>query len=252
MQGSNFNPPPAQSGPGRPLNSLGFSRHTRPSFGTPLAMLLYMVNAAKGRFFALLLLPLLLVGCGKGDESRAVAELGTGDIRWAAFPVELKVDTALLTDSDAYDDLNKAITYWEAKAGKPLFVVKGPWDSSSMGLPYSGSPANPDSLADNVIFFQSPWPFDPSIRGKTIVHSNEGSIENSVVLLSASSHYCSGNCLGDTTSVSRRKLIAHELGHFIGFGHSSSASDLMYPEILTYEALDSLKVDSLLLEKLTN
>jgi hypothetical protein len=212
-----------------------------------------MMNAAKGRFFALLLLPLLLlVGCGKEEDSRVTAELGNGDIRWASFPVEIKVDAALLSDSDAYNDLNKAITYWEQKAGKPLFVVKGPWDSSTMGLPYSGPPENPDSLADNVIFFQSPWPFDPSVRGKTIVHSHEGSIENSVVFLSASSHYCSGNCLGDTSSVSRRKLIAHELGHFIGFGHSASASDLMYPEILTYDTLDSLKVDSLLLEKLTN
>lgn len=211
-----------------------------------------MMNAAKGRFFALLLLPLLLVGCGKDEDSRSMAELGNGDIRWAAFPVEVKVDAALLSDSDAYDDLNKAITYWEAKAGKPLFVVKGPWDSSTMGLPYSGDPANPSSLADNVIFLQPSWPFDPSIRGKTIVHSNQGSIENSVVLLSASSHYCSGNCLGNTTSVSRRKLIAHELGHFIGFGHSSSAGDLMYPEILTHSTLDALEIDSLLLEKLTN
>lgn len=211
-----------------------------------------MKIAAKGHFLALLLLPLLLAGCGKEEDSRSVAELGNGDIRWASFPVEVKVDAALLTDSDAYDDLSKAITYWEQKAGKPLFIIKGPWDSTTMGLPYSGAPDNPGSLVDNVIFLQTPWPFDPAIRGKTIVHSNQGAIENSVVLLSASSHYCSGNCLGDTSSVSRRKLIAHELGHFIGFGHSSSASDLMYPEILTFDTLDSLEVDSLLLEKLTN
>lgn len=212
-----------------------------------------MKSAAKGRFLALLLLllPLLLAGCGKGEDSRAIVELGNGDIRWASFPVEVKVDAALLADSDAYDDLNKAISYWEGKAGKPLFVVRGPWDTSTMGPPYTGTPDNPNSLADNVIFLQSPWPFDPAIKGKTIVHSNQGAIENAVVLLSAGSHYCSGNCLGDASSVSRRKLIAHELGHFIGFGHSASASDLMYPEILTFDTLDSLEVDSLLLEKLT-
>jgi hypothetical protein len=210
-----------------------------------------MMTAAKGRFFILLLLPLLLVGCGKEEETRALAELGNGDIRWASFPVEVKVDALLLADSDTYDDLSKAIAYWESKAGKPLFVVNGPWDSGSMGLPYSGSPANPSSLIDNVIFLQDPWPFAPSIKGKTIVHSHQGVIENSVVLISGNGHYCTGNCLGDITSVSRRKLIAHELGHFIGFGHSSSTNDLMYPEILTQNTLDSLEVDSLLLEKLT-
>lgn len=208
-----------------------------------------MMNAALGRLLLLLLLP-LMVGCGKDEESsRTLAELGSGDIRWASFPVEIKVDEKILSDSDAYSDLTNAIAYWERKAGKRLFLVGGSWES--MRAPYSGAPSNPNRLLDNVIFLELNWPFDPSVKAKTIVHSSHGTIENSVVLLSGNGHYCPGNCLGDPSSVSRRKLIAHELGHFIGFGHSSSTDDLMYPEILTFSPLDSLEVDAQLLEKLT-
>jgi hypothetical protein len=180
------------------------------------------------------------------------APLGTGDLRWASFPVKVEVDQGLLQDSDAHDDLIQAMDFWEGKAGKKLFTIKGPWVSNT--LPYTGNPEDPDSLLENVIFLESPWPFTPSIAGRTIVHSSEGQIENSVVLLKEDSQFCTGTCAGDTatTTISRRKLIAHELGHLLGFGHSSSEHDVMYPEILTPYPLDTLEVDTDLLQKLTN
>jgi hypothetical protein len=195
---------------------------------------------------------LFLAACGRDDDTAASASLGTGDVRWASFPVAVEVDQRLLLDSDAHDDLLQAMSFWEAKAGKRLFTVKGPWDPGA--LPYTGNPEDPDNLLENVIFLESPWPFAPTVAGRTIVRSTGGTIENSVVLLKEDSRFCAGNCAGDaaTTTISRRKLIAHELGHLLGFGHTTSPRDLMYPDILTPYALDSLEVDTDLLQKLTN
>ena len=44
----------------------------------------------------------------------------------------------------------------------------------------------------------------------------------------------------------------HELGHFLGFGHSTDPHNLMYPEIQDSERLSTLVIDSDMLHTLTN
>jgi len=202
------------------------------------------------KLWLLILLPaLFLAGCGK-EAQRTSAELGSGNLRWSSFPVEIKVDAFLLSDYDATVDLQDAISFWETKAGKPLFSVVGAWDNATN--PYTGRPENPEELLGNVIFFQGPWPFDPKIAGKTIVHSSNGVIESSVIFLNADTHLCAYDCSIENGDVSRRKLIAHELGHFIGLGHSGDMADIMYPEILPNGQLSGLNVNDPLLRRLTN
>lgn len=201
------------------------------------------------RPFVLLLLLPLLSACGK-DETRTAFALGTGDVRWAAFPVDIQVDASLLADPDSANDLDDAIDFWENKAGRPLFKVTGAWDASRPA--YQGDAANPDKIFANVILFQGPWHDAAKVAGKTHVHSQGNHIENAVILLNPDTNVCTGSCWGASSFVSRRKLLAHELGHFIGFGHTDDAGDIMYPEILSGGSMTDLKVDETLLVKLTN
>jgi len=196
----------------------------------------------------LLFAALTLTGCGKESE-RTSTELGLGNLRWGSFPVEVQVDAFLLSDAQATADLQDAIAFWEVKAGKPLFTIAGSWDSAQK--PYTGPIEDPTELLANVIFFQGPWPFDNRIAGKTVVHSSNGTISRAVILLNAETSLCGHDCRNNAGEVSRRKLLAHELGHYLGLGHNQDTNDVMYPEILQGGSLEGLKVDEPLLTTLT-
>jgi hypothetical protein len=201
------------------------------------------------RLFLLSFALLSLAGCGK-ETSRSAAALGSGDLRWNDFPVRLEADSALHDGAAADEDLLTAVAFWENRAGKHLFNV-GSWPTGQP--PYTGQAQDPDDLLGNAVFFLSPWPFDGHIAGKTIIHSNGSAIAKAVIFLNADTPLCSGLCEGEGehSQTSRRKLIAHELGHFLGFAHVSDPDNIMYPEILPGGALDNLHVDEDLLHKLT-
>lgn len=193
----------------------------------------------------LLLIP-LLTGCGREE---AGAELGSGALRWNSFPVDIQADETITDDVHSKEDLLAAISFWEHRVdGRPLFRLQARgWDSSE--LPYSGNPENPDRISANVIFFKSPWPFPSGVAGKTVVRASNNQIEAGLVFLNGEKNLCRGDC---TVGISQRKLIAHELGHLLGFAHSNDRADIMYPEILPADLLESATVDEALLIKLTN
>lgn len=210
-----------------------------------------------GRLFPLLLLLLLIIslsGCGK-DQERDVTVFGSGDWRWASFPVSLRADASLHDGGFAEEDLLSAVAFWEGKAGKTLFAL----DSWPTGLaPFSGRLEDPDTLLGNVIFFQAPWPnqgeWGRRVAGKTVVHISGKAIQHAVVFLNGETELCAALCegYGEHNMTSRRKLLAHELGHFLGFAHVQDRDSVMYPEILPGGRLDELKVDEGLLRKLTD
>lgn len=195
-----------------------------------------------------LLLP-LLTACGGDDHSSP--PLGSGELRWANFPVQIYVDKALIDDPDASEDLLDAVAFWHSLAGKSLFSLVGVWTGSS---PFVGDPADPESILANGIFFVGPWPYDAAIAGRTLVYSEGTAIHSSAVMLNPDTRLCSDDCdgPGEGEMTSRRKLLAHELGHFLGFNHTGDPSDLMYPAILPGGSLDSVTVDTRLLHTLTN
>jgi hypothetical protein len=193
----------------------------------------------------LLLLP-LLTGCGRDEAS---AQLGSGELRWSSFPVDIQADETLTDDSHSKEDVLAAIAFWEHRVdGRSLFRLQSRgWDSAA--LPYVGNPENPDRIIANVIFFKSPWPFASGVAGKTVVRATNNQIEAGVVFLNGEKNLCRGDC---TVGISQRKLIAHELGHLLGFAHSADRGDIMYPEILPADLLENATVDETLLVKLTN
>ncbi|MGZ6382188.1 MAG: matrixin family metalloprotease [Bdellovibrionota bacterium] len=188
-------------------------------------------------------------GCGH-DEERNTASLGSGNLRWNSFPVSLKVDSSIHDGGAADEDLLAAVSFWETHAGKTLFTL-GTWPTAQP--PYTGPAQDPDDLLDNAVFFLSPWPFDAHIAGKTTIHSIGPSIQKAVIFLNSDTALCSGLCdqPGDDLRTSRRRLLAHEMGHFLGFDHVGDRDNIMYPEIVTGGSLEDRKIDQSLLNKLT-
>jgi hypothetical protein len=196
-----------------------------------------------------------LPGCGRPSETaRSLAALGSGNLRWASFPVDIRADASLHDGGAAEEDLLAAIAFWEARAGKTLFRL-GSWPSGQ--APYTGAVTDPDSLVDNVIFFLNPWPntgdWTSQIAGKTVLISNGGGIHHAVIFLNGETTLCSSLCEGEGESedTSRRRLIAHELGHFLGFAHVADRHNIMYPEIQPGGSLDDEEVNMELLHRLT-
>lgn len=185
---------------------------------------------------------LLLAACAK--------EKPNGPRRWAAFPVPVYADSSL--GADSISDIQEAMTFWDSRAGKRLFDFRGTWDHKTSPA-FTGSPDSPSSIAVNLIFELNPWQFSASIAAQTAVLYSQSEIRGSLIMLNGELHTCSGNCRASSFgSTSRRRIFAHELGHFLGMGHSGDGGDVMYQQIQAGNSLDDLRFDSGSLASVTN
>jgi hypothetical protein len=190
-----------------------------------------------GRLVGSLLLLFLMSACGGAHNG------------WKSFPVPLYVEQSLTSSQTFNSDFQDAMAFWENKAGKKLFDYKGAW--SGQNTPYVGSPSNPESVTNNVVFFQTPWPFASTIVGQTMVTSASTEIQAAMIMINPSTSFCAGDCIGQSNRTSERKVLAHELGHFLGLNHVQDTANLMYPESLPGGSLDAVTIDDVTFKSLT-
>jgi hypothetical protein len=184
----------------------------------------------QGRLVGSLLLLFFMSACG-----------GSHNGGWTSFPVPLYVEPSLTNSASFNADFQEAMTFWETKAGKKLFDFKGAYTSTDN--PYVGSPTNPESVTTNVVFFQTPWPFANSIVGQTMVTSASSTIQAAMIMINPATSFCTGDCINQPNLTSERKVLAHELGHFLGLQHVEDQTNLMYPTSLPGGSLGDVTID---------
>jgi hypothetical protein len=189
------------------------------------------------RLFTLTTLLFIASGCAKNSITR-----------WAQLPVPIYADSSVISTPEAQSDLMDAMSFWEQRAGKKLFDYKGVWTYSFQ--PFSGTASNPGAILANVIFFQNPWPATQNVIGQTVVSSYENEIQSAMIMLNPDAHFCHGDCWDQYFSNSARKNLAHELGHFLGFGHHADPENVMYPVLQPGGTLNGVGVDETLLREL--
>ncbi|MGZ3695444.1 MAG: matrixin family metalloprotease [Bdellovibrionota bacterium] len=164
--------------------------------------------------------------------------------------MSIQLEPAIYNDPDARKDLVDAIRFWENQAGKPLFLVAGQYLSNQ--APFVGSASNPDDITANVIMFQNPWPFATDVAGQSILHADQNITQHAIMLLNPTTPLCSADCYGQPSATSQRKLFAHELGHFLGFNHTTNPKDIMFPTIQTGGSLNDVEINVGILVQLVN
>jgi hypothetical protein len=196
----------------------------------------------------LLCLALALAACGRDEPSPPPPHPEFGTFRWPSFPVELRPEPSLAHGARRRD-LRAALAFWERHAGKKLFRLGDEWPGPA--LPYSGAADNPDSIAANAVLFENTWTFESNIAGLTSLRVTGSTITGAYILLDPGIPFCSGLCRGDPGATSLRRLLAHELGHFLGLGHVNDPQNIMYPAIEPGGTLRDRTVDELALRWLT-
>ncbi|MGZ3661433.1 MAG: matrixin family metalloprotease, partial [Bdellovibrionota bacterium] len=93
---------------------------------------------------------------------------------------------------------------------------------------------------------------EENIAGKAILRVTGGTITGAVILLDPQTNICTGLCEGRDNATSLRRLIAHELGHFLGLGHVQDSINIMYPAILPGGSLEDRTVDGAALRPLVD
>jgi hypothetical protein len=181
---------------------------------------------------------IFLVACAEKKE-----ETKNG---WGGYPIPIYSDAEITSTEEGARDFQAALAFWEQGAEQKLFDYLGVWQGDS---PYTGTPSSVTGILANVIFFLNPWPLDPYTAGQTVITKSKRGFHGAVIMLNPQIPLCGGDCRGDYSQTSRQKLIAHELGHFIGLGHIPEENNIMNPVLTPGGSLLEVSVDRVQLKQ---
>ena len=191
------------------------------------------------QFVFLIVSAVALTGCGNKNKTDS-----TGPARWQSFPVAIYTDPAIVSNAQSQADFQDAMSFWEEKIGKKIFDYKGNWS----GQTYTGG----NAITENALYASTPWSYASNIAAQTTVLSQQSQIQGAVIMVNPNTSFCGGDCTGNNSSTSMRKVFAHELGHFIGLGHVQDTANIMYPDALPGGSLNGLTVSAAELLPLVN
>lgn len=181
----------------------------------------------------------VMVGCGAPQDNKKTSSAFTVP-KWQSFPVEIYVDQRLANDPMALSDVKAALNYWEQKTSRPLFIFRGEWDGQ-VALAADGT-IDPLNTPVNDIMHESPWPYSPGMLAVTVNLQIGGTIARSIISINDGFQFCYGECVLER-GISFRKVLTHEVGHFIGLGHNPDPSNIMYTFYQSNLGLNQLKID---------
>ena len=187
----------------------------------------------------LLLWSVVLTSCGPGEDSAKSSSDPTGRARWQAFPVEIYVDEKITASPEATADVLAAIDFWETKVSRKLFVFRGAWNGRQL---IEGGMANPFKSPVNQAFHQRDWPYESSVLAMNMRVERAGKIEKSLISINDNYSFCFGVCQR-TSQVSFRKVVTHEMGHFLGFNHHDDPKNVMFAFYRGEQPLSEMQVD---------
>lgn len=180
-----------------------------------------------------------LTGCGGAtDAEKAAAALGKP--RWDSFPVDIYVDQQLMDQPSAVSDLSAAFKFWEDKAQRQLFRFQGAYQA-----PSNLRTASTEDLRRapvNGIFFENPWPYGVNVPARQAHLMVGSSIRRSVISVDPGSPMCAIQC-GRSMRISFRRVMVHELGHFIGLDHHPNPKNIMYSVYQDTIDLSQVEID---------
>lgn len=192
---------------------------------------------------------LQLIGC-----QAAKKDPWSTEIRWASLPIAITVDNTITKNNDALQDVTAGVEFWNKKAEKEILKLNLPDPKAKEVITDShfiGKLERPEKIHQNILFFPEEWSLSSDIAGKTIMIRHSGLYQNAMIVLNKSKNYCYGECTQPEQNISFRRLVAHELGHFIGLSHTDDPQNILYPVILPSGELSSLRIEENVLLRLT-
>jgi hypothetical protein len=179
---------------------------------------------------ALLVLSLVLPAAAAQAYVLKTTETGES-VRWASVPVHFAVSTAGARDLDlevARAAVRQAFGPWTQAGGTALTFAEDAPTTRAVGF-------EPGGENQNVIAWsRDAWPFEPDALAMTVTAFQEksGRLVDADILVNEED-YAWG--VGTSAENDLVNALTHEVGHFIGLGHSDDAEATMFARAEPFE-----------------